>query len=280
MGFIGIVIADNNSDNETNDDKAELEDGDDEKDEFCGTSTKAVCETNNDCKTGGCSGQVCQGINEESIITTCEALECYNNEKYSMECGCFKEKCQWGNKNSEQDKKRIRNITKEEIKEVVREKNRIKFEERTGVECPEDCKCTGVTVKCLLDDGGREMTIYSKSGNIIVQVKNINATTQVTLYHYNKTTYGIFKGNKTKEIILPDKVKEKVREKIKTRIENQDITLDENGFYQVQGQKRARFFFLFSVREKVKLQLDAENGEVVKIRNPWWGFLAKDVEEN
>ena len=298
INLIGIVIADNNtklverpvekSINTIQDDnKTELEDDSDDEDdeteeietEFCGTSTKAVCETNNDCKTGGCSGQVCQGINENGSITTCEYLDCYSAEKYNMQCGCFKEKCQWKNKNAELERKRTRNITKEEIKEIVKERNRIKFEQRTGVECPEDCKCTGVTMKCRLEDGGREMTVYSRSGNIIVQVKNINATTQVTLYKYNNSVYGIFKGNETKKIILPDQIKEKVEERIRIKLENPNITLNEDGYYQIQTKKKARLFLLFPVREKIQLQLDAENGEVVKIRNPWWGFLAKDIEE-
>ena len=263
------------------DNEIEIEDNETEEieDDFCGTSTEAVCQVNSDCVTGGCSGQICQGVNEEGTITTCEALACYNAKKYNVQCGCFNEKCQWKNRNAEQERNRAKNITKEQIKKIVTERNRIKFEERTGVECPDNCKCTGVTMKCQLEDGGREMTVYAKSGNIIVQVKGINATTQVTLYHHNNKTYGIFENNETKEIILPDRVKEKIQERLKTKIENPNITLNGDGYYQVQTKKKARLFFLFPVREKVQLQLDAENGEVVKIRNPWWGFLARDISE-
>ena len=63
-----------------------------------------------------------------------------------------------------------RNITKEEIKEAIKEKNRIKFEDKTGVECTDNCTCQGVVMKCPLENGGREMTVYAKSGNIIFQV--------------------------------------------------------------------------------------------------------------
>ena len=44
-------------------------------------------------------------------------------------------------------------------------------------------------------------------------------------------------------------------------------------------RKRARLFLLIPVREKVKAQVDPETGQVIKIRNPWWGFLARDVAE-
>jgi len=62
---------------------------------FCGSSTNAACTTDDDCMTGGCSGQVCQGINEEPIVTTCEFLECYNDEAYGVSCGCLEGKCAW-----------------------------------------------------------------------------------------------------------------------------------------------------------------------------------------
>ncbi|MBU3906942.1 MAG: hypothetical protein KKA64_01695 [Nanoarchaeota archaeon] len=169
--------------------------------------------------------------------------------------------------------------TKSQIKEIIQEKNRIKFEEKTGQECPENCTCTGVAVKCALEDGSREMTVYAQSGNKIVIVKGINMTTNVTLYHHNKTVYGVFKNNETKEIILPDKVKEKIKAKIKAKLENHNITLTEDGIYIVQMNKKARLFFLFPVSEKVDADINAENGEIIRIRNPWWGFLAKDVVE-
>ncbi|MCK4553058.1 hypothetical protein KAT80_02550, partial [Candidatus Pacearchaeota archaeon] len=81
-------------------------------------------------------------------------------------------------------------------------------------ECPEGCTCTGSTVKCPINDGGRIMTVYAgKSGNVIVQIKNVNMSTNVTLYKANKTLYGVFRNNQTKEIkVFPDEVKEKIRQ--------------------------------------------------------------------
>ncbi|CEG11477.1 exported hypothetical protein [groundwater metagenome] len=62
--------------------------------EFCGLSTNASCMSNADCHTGGCSGQVCSGINE-SVDTTCEWLDCYDDVKYNVSCGCFNNICRW-----------------------------------------------------------------------------------------------------------------------------------------------------------------------------------------
>ena len=62
---------------------------------FCGWSSNASCASDADCMTGGCSGQVCQSINEEPVITTCEWTECYSAEAYGVICGCINATCQW-----------------------------------------------------------------------------------------------------------------------------------------------------------------------------------------
>ena len=63
--------------------------------EFCGWSTNGSCSSDSGCTTGGCSGQVCQSINEEPVVTTCEYRECYDDEAYGLECGCVNGQCQW-----------------------------------------------------------------------------------------------------------------------------------------------------------------------------------------
>lgn len=65
------------------------------KEEFCGSSTYGKCNSNEDCHTGGCSGQICQSKNEEPIITTCEWQDCYDAKKYQFECLCLNKQCQW-----------------------------------------------------------------------------------------------------------------------------------------------------------------------------------------
>lgn len=62
---------------------------------FCGSSTSGKCGSDADCKTGGCSGQVCQAKNEEGAITTCEWRDCYDSAKYSLQCQCVNKQCQW-----------------------------------------------------------------------------------------------------------------------------------------------------------------------------------------
>ena len=172
----------------------------------------------------------------------------------------------------------IRMLNKTQIHKAIQIRNRLRINQ---TECPENCTCTGSTIKCELEDGRREMTIRAgNSGNVIVQVKGINMSTNVTLYKSNGEFYGVFGNNQTRKIrVLPDHVQEKIRERIRARLENQSIELDEDGIYRIQGKKKARLFFLFPVREKIRAQIDAETGEIIKIRNPWWGFLARDSDE-
>jgi eight-cysteine-cluster-containing protein len=61
---------------------------------FCGWSTNASCTNDSECVTGGCNGEVCQGIGED-IVTTCEYKECYADEILGVECGCVDEECEW-----------------------------------------------------------------------------------------------------------------------------------------------------------------------------------------
>ena len=266
----GLTDEENDSDDGDNsEDETTLETEDESG--FCGTSTLGVCVIHSDCVKAGCSNSVCQSKSEEPSVTTCEFRECYDAEEFDAKCGCIKGKCQWVE---------LGEISRERLKEAIKERNRIKATTRAW-ECPTECTCTGSTIKCTLASG-REMTIIAgNSGNVIVQVKGESMTTNVTLYKSGGKLYGVFRGNETKIVrMLPDQVKERIRERIQARLDNENITLNEDGSYDYTGQKRARLFFIFPVRMMVRAEIDAETGEVIKVSKPkWWGFLAKDEEE-
>lgn len=63
--------------------------------QFCGTSTGGPCQTDDNCMTGGCSGQVCQSIHEDPVVTDCLWKECHDDLKYHMQCVCVEGKCRW-----------------------------------------------------------------------------------------------------------------------------------------------------------------------------------------
>jgi eight-cysteine-cluster-containing protein len=80
--FTEIIDDENNSSNSV-------------QDEFCGSSTFDSCASDSDCTKGGCSGQICEGVNLEGLGTTCEYKDCYNAVKYSKLCRCEDFECQW-----------------------------------------------------------------------------------------------------------------------------------------------------------------------------------------
>jgi hypothetical protein len=125
------------------------------------------------------------------------------------------------------------------------------------------------------------MTVYAgNSGNVIVQIKNLNMSTNVTLYKSDGKIYGVFRGNKTHEIMLPDEIKERLQNNTHRKLYNESVNLNEDGYYHIQGHKKSRLFWLVPVREHMTAEVDSETGQTVKIRNPWWGFLARDVRED
>ena len=172
-------------------------------------------------------------------------------------------------------------LTKEQIQNIFRSRNKIRAF-IAGEECPEGCTCTGSVTKCQLRNGTREMTVVAgRSGNIIVQTKGVNASTNVELYKTeNGKLYGVFRNNKTKNIkLLPHQVREKIRERLERHLEDENISLDENGTYQYRAKKRARLFFIFPVRVRVNAELDPETGKILRLRHPWWAFFARDEGE-
>lgn len=64
---------------------------------FCGWSSNGPCQSDVDCTTSGCSGEVCQSASESMYNTICQSRDCYDAELYSLRCGCKNNTCQWTN---------------------------------------------------------------------------------------------------------------------------------------------------------------------------------------
>jgi hypothetical protein len=309
VGLTTFAIADNNSENlgNSNNDLACTQEV-----KLCSDGIHYVARTGPNCQfapcpneneinetiVGGSCGTVTPGTNNECCENKgydkwdAEEFACIKNlEEHEIVCeewscthwtdcinGTQTRKCTWVTNCTNNNK------TEEAIPKTSKgcfERERIREHYNHTFECPENCTCTGSTVKCEFGDG-RTMTVYSgKSGNVIIQIKGVNTSTNVTLYKEDGKIYGNFTGNKTKEIHLPDEVVDKLKERHQKRLQlyNESINLTDEGYYQVQTKKKARLFWLIPVRENMRAQVDAETGEIIKIRNPWWGFLARDNRE-
>jgi len=225
--------------------------------------TKNICEINKEYEKSAVSALKCECPEGYKFVVVSQKFGPCPNKKMS-DCPASILKC----------------VNKGEIiKAAIKEKNKFKF---NSTEVPANCTKTGSSMKCYLN-GSRIMTIYAgNSGNVIIQTKDINASTTVQLYKdENGTLYAVTKNNKTVEVnYLPDEVKDKVKEKIKAKLHDKNMTIDENGDYEYEAEKEARFLGLFKIKEKMSWKIDAETGEVKNENAPWWGFLASDVEED
>ena len=170
-------------------------------------------------------------------------------------------------------------LNESQVKKLIQNRNRLMAQVKNGT-CPDKCTCTGSVTKCEFANGTREMTIQAgNSGNVIIQVQGINASTQVTLYKAEDgKIYAVDENNETKEIrMLPDQVKDKIKKEITARLEDESMILNEDGTYEYQAEKKARLFFIFPVRTEVRATVDAETGELIQISKPkWWEFLARE----
>ncbi len=162
------------------------------------------------------------------------------------------------------------------VQTAVQERNRLRVNE---TEVPGNCTRTGSAIRCELKNGKAMVVMAGKSGNTIIKIDGENISTKAQLYNHNGEVYGVFE-NETKLIeYLPEQLREKIRERTRARLNNTNITLNENGEYEYEARKEARFLGLFRVSERVKWNIDPETGEILRESAPWWGFLARDVRE-
>lgn len=87
--------------------------------------------------------------------------------------------------------------------------------------------------------------------------------------------------------IMPDVASERALERLKLKMcENCTLELKEVGegnetkmAYEMKAQKRAKVLGIFGANMNVEADVDAETGEVIKSRKPWWAFLASESDE-
>ena len=150
-----------------------------------------------------------------------------------------------------------------------------------------------VQVGTYMNQNGVQMQIQQGEGNEIkLQSGNVEAKTTMTMTQeqvQNKTMLKVqlSNGMNAEVKVMPDTASEKAIERLRLKVcsseNNCSIELKEVGTgeqvkaaYEVQAQKEARVFALFKTQMKVQAQIDAETGEVIQAKKPWWAFLAAE----
>jgi len=94
-------------------------------------------------------------------------------------------------------------------------------------------------------------------------------------------------GRNAEVKVMPNTASEKAIERLQLKVcsaeNNCQIELKEVGqgeqvraAYEVHAEKDAKLFGLFKTKMQVQAQVDAENGEVIQSKKPWWAFLASE----
>ncbi|MFH1307287.1 MAG: hypothetical protein ABIH72_00355 [archaeon] len=163
------------------------------------------------------------------------------------------------------------------------------WQKRSEDECPEGCSCHGAVVSCKTESGKTMSIEAGRSGNLItITIDKTEVDTELEieteLGEGNQTKLKAkMKNGETKEVkVMGDEAQVRVRER--ARIcegeGNCTVKLQEiNGelMYEFEGNKEGRLFALFKKQMKIQARIDAETGEVSKIKKPWWALLASEL---
>ena len=139
---------------------------------------------------------------------------------------------------------------------------------------------------------GETVRVQGSSKQIRLQVGNTSANCSCNLFQekvQNQTRiYANLSNGKKAEIkVMPNVASTKALERLKLKNCNGNcsIELKEVGegnqtrmAYEVKTTKQAKFLGIFKTEMKVEAQVDAENGEVLKAKKPWWAFMSS-IEE-
>jgi len=137
-------------------------------------------------------------------------------------------------------------------------------------------------------ESGEQVEVQEGEKGLIMSAKNVEANSQLNLSQNttgNKTRFTVHLSNglNAEVKIMPDAASERAIEvlKAKCEINNCTIELKEVGSgnqsraaYEMKVEKKVRVLGLFQAKIQESAQIDAENGNVIKVRRPWWAFLA------
>lgn len=144
-------------------------------------------------------------------------------------------------------------------------------------------------------ENGKQLQVEEKANNQI-QLRSGMAQAQTSMEMVQEQTQEgtklqvkLSNGKNAEVKIMPDTASEKALEQLKIKVCSEEndcqIELKEVGSkeniraaYEVQLQKQAKLLGLFRTKMQVQAQVDAENGEVIQVKKPWWAFLASESE--
>jgi len=132
----------------------------------------------------------------------------------------------------------------------------------TSKQCPDFCR--GFAGNMVLN------CVSNKCVQIAVDKNTIDNRTR---------EFNLSNGRQAEIKVMPETASERAIERLGQL--NFTIKLKEVGnnqtAYELTSEKEGKMFGLFKIRGNVSIQVDAETGKVLKIRKPWWAFLATGI---
>lgn len=141
-----------------------------------------------------------------------------------------------------------------------------------------------------LDGDGKQIQIRTEDGNRVhFMVGNFEANTDLPMTQemiQNRTRLHVELSNgiNSEVKVMPDAAFEKARERLGAKCE-EDCTIElkqvgvgnqVKAAYEIKTQKQSKVLGLFKAQMQVQAQVDAETGEVIQAKKPWWAFLATE----
>lgn len=144
------------------------------------------------------------------------------------------------------------------------------------------------------ESNGKTVQIQERANNRVqFQANGIPAETAMQMSREMVGTRTQFKvklsnGQNSEIKIMPDTASARAMERLQLKVcqpENCQIELKEvrqgeqiRAAYEVQAQKQVKLLGLFKSKMQVQAQIDAENGEVISSKKPWWAVFASNTE--
>ena len=85
--------------------------------------------------------------------------------------------------------------------------------------------------------------------------------------------------------VMPDTASETALKRLRAKCAERNCTIElkevgsgneTSTAYEVKTEKDSRILFIFKKKMHVAAMVDAETGEIIKTKKPWWAFLAKE----
>ncbi|MBW2963861.1 hypothetical protein KY363_00225 [Candidatus Woesearchaeota archaeon] len=191
--------------------------------------------------------------------------------------------------------------TQEQTETMTQEQNK---GEDMQVQTKEQAELTAVPVQAqgklaqgtYSVEGGKQLRVEQKDADkIMLKSGDVTADTEMEMtqeqdQQQTKLKVKLSNGKNAEIKVMPDTASERALERLRLKVCSSDnnctIELKEVGSgqevkaaYEVRAEKEAKVLGMFKTRMKVQAQVDAETGEVISSKKPWWAFMATEPEQ-